>query len=341
MSRVGFIRLLAVALALALGLAAAQAEDAAAFYKGKTVRFVVGLGVGGGFDAYARMIAPYLARELNATVIVENQPGAGGLLALNQIYGAQPDGLRLMIVNGTPAALGQLLGQENLRYDLTKFEHLGVISAYPWVWLTGPRTEIRTVADAMKPGVKIRWGGTGPSDGPADGAAVTCEALQIDCQIILGYKSSGDIALAMEKGEVDGLYLSDSSGANFAKSGQARVVASMARARSSLLPDVPTVFEQVKLPPEREWWLDFRANLNDLGRILVTTPGVPADRLAFFREAVKRALTDPALIAEGEKTQRFVSYQPPEQALEITRKVLTAVTPEQKERLREVIFKNK
>jgi tripartite-type tricarboxylate transporter receptor subunit TctC len=341
MSRVGFIRLLAVALALALGLAAAQAEDAAAFYKGKTVRFVVGLGVGGGFDAYARMIAPYLARELNATVIVENQPGAGGLLALNQIYGAQPDGLRLMIVNGTPAALGQLLGQENLRYDLTKFEHLGVISAYPWVWLTGPRTEIRTVADAMKPGVKIRWGGTGPSDGPADGAAVTCEALQIDCQIILGYKSSGDIALAMEKGEVDGLYLSDSSGANFAKSGQARVVASMARARSSLLPDVPTVFEQVKLPPDREWWLDFRANLNDLGRILVTTPGVPADRLAFLREAVKRALTDPALIAEGEKTQRFVSYQPPEQALEITRKVLTAVTPEQKERLREVIFKNK
>jgi Tripartite tricarboxylate transporter family receptor len=274
-------------------------------------------------------------------VIVENQPGAGGLLALNQIYAAPPDGLRLMIVNGTPAALGQLLGQENLRYDLTKVEHLGVISAYPWVWLTGPKTEIRTVTDAMKPGVKIRWGGTGPSDGPADGAAVTCEALRLDCQIILGYKGSGDIALAMEKGEVDGLYVSDSSAANFAKSGQVRPVASMARTRSALLPDVPTVFEQVKLAPEQEWWLDFRANLNDLGRILVTTPGLPADRLEFFRAAVKRALTDPALMAEGEKTQRFVSYQPPEQALEITRKVLTVVTPEQKERLREVIFKNK
>jgi tripartite-type tricarboxylate transporter receptor subunit TctC len=341
MSRAGFVRSLAVALALAFGSAAAQAEDAASFYKGKTVRFVVGLGVGGGFDAYARMIAPYLSKELNATVIVENQPGAGGLLALNQIYAAPPDGLRLMIVNGTPAALGQLLGQENLRYDLTKVEHLGVISAYPWVWLTGPKTEIRTVTDAMKPGVKIRWGGTGPSDGPADGAAVTCEALRLDCQIILGYKGSGDIALAMEKGEVDGLYVSDSSAANFAKSGQVRPVASMARTRSALLPDVPTVFEQVKLAPEQEWWLDFRANLNDLGRILVTTPGLPADRLEFFRAAVKRALTDPALMAEGEKTQRFVSYQPPEQALEITRKVLTVVTPEQKERLREVIFKNK
>jgi tripartite-type tricarboxylate transporter receptor subunit TctC len=341
MRRTGFARLIVGAMMLAASAAAAQAEDAAAFYKGKTLRFVVGLGVGGGFDAYARMIAPYLAKELDATVIVENQPGAGGLLALNQIYAAQPDGLRLMIVNGTPAALGQLLGQENIRYDLTKVEHLGVISAYPWVWLVGPKTELKSVADTMKPGVKVRWGGTGPSDGPADGALVTCEALRIDCSVILGYKSSGDIALAMERGEVDALYVSDSSAANFAKSNQARPLASMARTRSALLPDVPSVFEQAKLTPEQEWWLDFRANLNDLGRILVTTPGVPADRLSHLRAAVKNALTNPALIEEGARTQRFVKYQPPEEALEITQKVLTLASPEQKERLRQVIFRSR
>src|SRR5829696_38075 len=340
MSRPGLIGTLALLFALAFGPAHAQTENPADFYKGKTVHFVVGLGVGGGFDAYARMIAPYLAKELGATVVVENQPGAGGLLALNQLYAAQPDGLRLMIVNGTPAALGQLLGQENLRYDLTKVEHLGVISAYPWIWLAGPKTDIKSVADAQKPGGKIRWGGTGPSDGPADGAAITCEALKLDCQIILGYKGSGDIALALERGELDGLYLSDSSAANFSSRGQARPVASMARVRSALLPDVPTVFEQTKLAPEQEWWLDFRANLNDLGRILVTTPGVPPARLEFLRDAVKRALSDPALLAEGEKTQRFVRYQPPQEALDITRKVLTVATPQQKERLREVIFKN-
>jgi tripartite-type tricarboxylate transporter receptor subunit TctC len=230
MRRTGFARLIVGAMMLAASAAAAQAEDAAAFYKGKTLRFVVGLGVGGGFDAYARMIAPYLAKELDATVIVENQPGAGGLLALNQIYAAQPDGLRLMIVNGTPAALGQLLGQENIRYDLTKVEHLGVISAYPWVWLVGPKTELKSVADTMKPGVKVRWGGTGPSAGPADGALVTCEALRIDCSVILGYKSSGDIALAMERGEVDALYVSDSSAANFARATR-RVLSPRWRAR--------------------------------------------------------------------------------------------------------------
>ena len=328
-----------VALGLTLSMSvSARAQDAAAFYRGKTVHFVVGLGVGGGFDAYARMIAPYLGQELGANVVVDNLPGAGGLLALNQIYTAQGDGLRLLIVNGTPAGLGQLIEQDNIRYDLAKFDHLGVISAYPWIWLASKQSGIKSVADALQAGRKIRWGGTGPSDGPADGAAITCEALKMDCQTILGYRSSGEIALAMERGELDALYVSDSSAANYTQAGQVTPVASMARVRSALLPNVPTVYEQAKLTPDQEWWFDFRANLNDLGRILVTSPGTPPDRLAFLREAVRRALTNPALIAEGEKSQRFVAYQAPEKAVEITRKVLTAVTPEQKKRIRDVVF---
>jgi len=338
MTRRSFISgIAALALSLSMSLST-QAQDAASYYKGKTVHFVVGLAVGGGFDAYARMIAPYLATELGANVVVDNVPGAGGLLALNQIYTAPPDGLRLLIVNGTPAALGQLLEQDNIRYDLTKFDHLGVISAYPWVWLASKQSGLRSVADALQPGRKLRWGGTGPSDGPADGAAITCEALKLDCQTILGYRSSGEIALAMERGEVDGLYVSDSSGANYTQAGQVVPVASMARVRSALLPNVPTVFEQAKLTPDQEWWFDFRADLNDLGRILVTMPGTPPERLTFLREAVRRALTNPALIAEGEKSQRFVAYQAPDKALDITRKVLNAVTPEQKKRIREAVF---
>ena len=328
-----------VALGLTLSMSvSARAQDAAAFYRGKTVHFVVGLGVGGGFDAYARMIAPYLGQELGANVVVDNLPGAGGLLALNQMYTAQGDGLRLLIVNGTPAGLGQLIEQDNIRYDLAKFDHLGVISAYPWIWLASKQSGIKSVADALQAGRKIRWGGTGPSDGPADGAAITCEALKMDCQTILGYRSSGEIALAMERGELDALYVSDSSAANYTQAGQVTPVASMARVRSALLPNVPTVYEQAKLTPDQEWWFDFRANLNDLGRILVTSPGTPPERLAFLREAVRRALTNPALIAEGEKSQRFVAYQAPEKAVEITRKVLTAVTPEQKKRIRDVVF---
>jgi len=331
--------MLGITLAVCAPTTAIAEDSGAAYYKGKTVRFIVGLGVGGGFDAYARMIAPYLSKELETNVIVENLPGAGGLLALNQVYAAQPDGLRVLIVNGTPAALGQLLEQDNIRYDLAKADHLGIISAYPWIWLIGPKTDVKTVADAMKPDTKIRWGGTGPSDGPADGAALTCHVLKLDCQIVLGYKSSGDIALAMERGEMDGLYLSDSSAANFVKNGQARAIAAMGRTRSELLPQIPTVFEQIKLTPDQEWWFDFRADLNDLGRILITTPGTAPDRLNFLRAAVKRALTNPELLAEGEKTQRFVAYQPPEKALAMTKKVLSGINAEQKKVVRDVIFK--
>lgn len=324
------------ALAAAFAPTAARAQDASAFYKGKTVRFVVGVGVGGGFDAYARMIAPYLAKALDATVVVENQLGAGGLVALNRISTAQPDGLSLMIVNGTPAALGQLLDQQNVRYDLTKLEHLGVIAAYPWIWLVGNHTPVKSPADARN--AKLRWGGVGPTDGPADGARITCHALKLECQIVLGYKGSADIALAMERGEMDAMYVSDSSAAQYVKSGQARAVAAMGDKRSTLLPDTPTIFEAMKLDDDARWWLEFRMSINDLGRILVTTPGVPADRLATLRAAVKSALTNPELIAEGEKTQRFVDYQPGEVARDLATKALGQATPDMRERVRKVVL---
>ena len=330
-------RLVVSALAILACANAARAEDSEAFYKGKTVRFIVGVGVGGGFDAYARMIAPFLAKELGANVIVENLVGAGGLLSLNQTYAAPPDGLRLLIVNGTPAGLGQLLGQDNLRYDLLKFDHLGIIAAYPWMWVVGNKSGIAGVKDGLG-GKLVRWGGTGPSDGPADGAATSCEALKMNCKIVLGYKGSAEIALAMERGEVDSLYVSDSSAFAYVQAGQAVPVASMGHVRSPLLPQVPTVFEQTSLTPDQEWLLDFRSNLNDLGRILVTTPGTPADRLAFLRGAVQRALANPELIAEGERTQRFIAFQSPARALETAAKSLTGVPPAQAARMREVIF---
>jgi tripartite-type tricarboxylate transporter receptor subunit TctC len=323
----------------ALSFAPAQAQSGAEFYKGKTVRFVVGVGVGGGFDAYARMIAPYLSKQLDATVVVENQLGAGGLVALNRVATAQPDGLTIMIVNGTPAALGQLLDQQNVRYDLTKFEHLGVISAYPWIWLVAKDSPLKNVGDAMK-AATIRWGGVGPTDGPADGANITCHALKLNCRVIIGYKGSADVALALERGEMDALYVSDSSAAQYVKAGNAKPLAAMGSVRSKLLPDTPTIYEQVQMNDEQRWWFDFRESINDLGRILVTTPGVPADRLTFLRQAVKNALTDPALIEEGAKTQRFVEFQEPEVARKLAVKALGDATPDMRERVRKVVLKD-
>src|SRR4051794_22936464 len=149
-----FLTRLAGAAALAAlcvpGLAQAQTPEAeAAFFKGKNVRVTVGYGPGGGYDVYARMIAPHIGRELGANMIIENQPGAGGISALNATAVAPPDGLHMMIVNGAGAALSQIMQTSGVRYDLATLGHLGTVAASPWIWLVSPESKIKTPQDAL------------------------------------------------------------------------------------------------------------------------------------------------------------------------------------------------
>src|ERR1700712_3228211 len=102
-------RLVLLSLAVCWTVSVSRAQDAEkAFYAGKTVRMIVGSGVGGGYDVFSRLIAPYLSKTLGTTVIVENVPGAGGLVAMNKLYIAPPDGLQISLVQGTMAGIAQL-----------------------------------------------------------------------------------------------------------------------------------------------------------------------------------------------------------------------------------------
>ncbi|MGE5538966.1 MAG: Bug family tripartite tricarboxylate transporter substrate binding protein [Gemmatimonas sp.] len=334
------IALAGAALALcATGIA--RAETPAEFYKGKNLLLVVGYGPGGGYDAYARMIAPYLSKATGANVIVTNVPGAGGLNALNRTYIAT-DNLTMMIVNGTAAGLSQIVEEPGVKYDLAKFGYLGIVSASPWVWLVNPDKPIVTnVADAMKPGLKIRWSASGPIDGLSDGAAITCAALKLDCQIIIGYKGSNEAALAVSRGEMDSIYVSDTSANNYVKAGQNKAVAAMGRKRSRFFPDLATVFEQVQLSPEATWWFDFRATVDDLGRILVVPPGMAADKLKFLQDATNKVLTDPQLVADGERSQRYIDYQDPETTVKKIHDAVSNLTPEQKAQIKQVLSRAK
>ena len=161
---------LAALLAWTLPAAADEAQQAA-YFKGKTIRFVVGTAPGGGYDSYARLLAPHLAKALDATVVVENQPGAGGLTAIDRIYTAPPDGLQVIIVNGASASLSQLLGESAVRYDLAKIGYLATVAASPWLWLVNPASPWHDVPDVLKAQAKIRWSAVGPVDGLSDGAA--------------------------------------------------------------------------------------------------------------------------------------------------------------------------
>jgi len=315
------------------------AQDAKSFFQGNTIKLVVGSAPGGGYDSFARFLAPHLGRVLGATVVIENVPGAGGLVALNRLYVAKPDGLQIMIVNGVAAAVSQLVDLDSVRYDLAKSDILGIVNAEPWVWLVGPKSPYKTPAEIVREKPPMTWGASGFISGLADGAAMTCDALDLNCRIVIGYPGSNEVSLALGRGEVDGLYVSELPARNYVASGLGTNIASISRARVRSFPEVPTIFEALDLTPEQKARFNFRISLDELGRILVAPPGMPPDRLAPLQEAVKQVLNDPAIIAEGDKRQLYVDYRSPEQTRKLITEVVASVTPEEKARVKEIATK--
>lgn len=307
-----------------LGAVPAYGAGAADFYKGKTVKLVVGYGPGGGFDTYARMIVPHLEKAMGATVVVENRPGGGGLTALNQLVRDEPDGLTLMLLHGEAAVLAQLVDKPGVRFDLAKVTWLGRVSSEPRVLLVSAKSPYRSLDDLLKASQPVKFAAGGRTDGIGDVAATTCQALGMNCKIITGYKGSKAAALAAIQGEADAITITESSSKNMAEGGKMIAVAALDSERAPLFPNVPTVFEQVKLAPEKAWWINFRADLAKIGRTLVTAPGVPPERVAYLRQVINRALTDPAFVAESIKVKREVRYGDPKAAEKFAREVLAS-----------------
>jgi len=325
--------LLSLAISAIASLTPAQAQDSEKnFYAGKTVRMIVGSGVGGGYDVFSRLIAPYLAKTLGTTVIIENVPGAGGLLAVNKLYASPGDGLQISLVQGTMVGLAQLTGDQAARFDLTKFSYLATVGAPPGLWLVGPDSPIREVQQAIDAKKKWRWASAGGTSGLGIGAAFTCEALKLDCHIVQGYKSSADAGLAVTRGEMDAVYVPESSANHFVKSKQNWALATISRTKSQFFQDRPTVFQATKIDADRLWAMDFLANLEGLGRLLMAPPGIPPARLAYLQAAIKETLHNPQLRAEGEKMERIIEYTDPASTHKNVVSFFADITPEQKAR---------
>ena len=335
------LRLFLAGMAVALPLlpAAAQEDAGRAYYAGKTVRMVVGSGPGGGYDVFTRIIAPYFSKTLGTTVVVENRPGAGGLTSMNYLYTAPPDGLSLSLANGSGAAFAQLTNQPGVRYDLTKYGYLATVGAPPSIWLVSPDSPIKTVAEALARKEKWRWAASGSTSGLAIGAAFTCEALRMDCQIVAGYTGSNQAAFALTRGEMDAQFQAESSATHFVRSKEAAPIATMSRVRSRFFPNHPTIFEAVKLDDDQAWYFDFYDKISNLGRIVIVPPNMPAARLSFMQAAMKETLANPQLIADGERAERIIEYLDPESTLKNARGVISDPTPAQRKRVQDIIAK--
>ena len=302
---------LVAGLVSAVSPAWAQDMDPAAFYKGKTVHFSVGYSPGGGYDGYARLLAPHFEKATGATVVVENKPGAGGIIALNQLARGVADGLAFQLANGEASLLSQLIDQPGVAYDMKYLSMIARVENEPYFLLFNNNMpdDLKNVIASRK---KMRFSATSRTDGLASYAAVTCEALQMNCQIITGYKGSKEASLAMLNGEADALVVSESSGLRYSYDGKAKIIITIGQKRSSHKPDVPTVYEAFDLLPEQKWWFDFRLGISTLGRAIIGPPGIPAGRLAYLQRVWKDILTDQGIIDELANRKMGINYASPE-----------------------------
>jgi len=306
--------LLSAGLALLLCLAGSAGPargDPAAFYSGKTISLVIGSGVGGGYDAYARFLAPHLERATGATVVIRNEPGASGIVALNKLVRRQPDGLTLMLVNGPAMTLAQFLDLEGVRFDLSTVTWIAGVASEGRALLLAKGLRLETLR-SRSGGSTLRWGGTGKASGQTFGAALLSRALGLESRIILGFKGSRHTVAATLRREVDALVLSNSSARKFANSDLLHVAAVLGRERSPLLPHIPTIFERVELSEQGSELIDTIDAIARLGRSLVAPPATDRGRVRFLRAAFRKILTDPGIIAEARRIGRPLVYRPPE-----------------------------
>jgi tripartite-type tricarboxylate transporter receptor subunit TctC len=331
--------LAALGLATALaGASAARAQDAGAFLKGETVRFYVGFSPGGGYDSYARMLAPHFEKATGATVVVENRPGGMGNTALNQMVRGKADGLTMMMLNGEGAIMAQLTGSAGVAFDMAKVAVYGRVTDEQHMLIVRPGLP-DSLKEIVAGGQKVKFSGTGRPDNLADYAAVMCEALQMNCQIVTGYKGSKEAGLAVMNGEVDALTISEGSALEYAQGGRAKVIAAIGTKRSELAPNVPLLQETFQIAPERKWPLELRLNVKAYGRAIVGPPGLPPERLAHLQKVWRDILNNPEVKAEGARTQRPINYEEPAKMQQTVRELLETLPPDKRKEFNEVLLK--
>jgi tripartite-type tricarboxylate transporter receptor subunit TctC len=319
-------RLIAVlAVAGAAAVAATPVHADAAFYQGKQGRLFTMGSPGGGYDTYTRTVSAFLEKRIGVKLIPTNEPAAGGMIAMNRTVNATPDGLTLLLTGGEGLVTAQLYGLSGVHYDVRKQIFLARVSGEDKVAIFGPQSPYKSVADMQALDRQVLWAGSGKADNNSDFSAIMCYALGIKCKIILGYKGTGGMNLAIQRAEVDGRVISDEAAALYGPSSGMRVLTILARKRSEKFPDVPTVFEAAKLAPTAERLLDWRANIASLGRVILTTPGTPKERVDYLRAALADILRDPAFIAEMTKVNLAAGYLSAEDVQAAVEKAMTTL----------------
>jgi tripartite-type tricarboxylate transporter receptor subunit TctC len=296
-----------VILSAVLVAGAQIAHSAAPFYEGKTIRIIVGTSPGGGYDTYTRLIARHFSKYIpgNPTMIVENMPGAGGLVAANHLFKVvKPDGLTIgHFVGGQ--FLQQLLGKPGIEFDALKFEYIGVPAQDNFVFGVAKTTGISTINQWLASKTVIKFGAIAPGDGTYDIPKVVEVALGLPIQVVSGYRGTAPIRLAFDSGEVQGLSNSwQSFRATWRKelkAGDVTMVLQISAKPHPDLPNVPLAINMAKTDEARKLILAVAKAQGAAVRPYVLPPGTPKERVEILRKALMEVVKDPELLTEAAK----------------------------------------
>jgi len=281
----------------------AIAQPAEKFYEGKTIRIVVALGTGGDYDAYARLASRWLGKHIpgNPTVVVQNMPGAGGLLAANHLANVAPkDGTTIGALHAN-TTLAQATSAPNVEYDVRKFNWIGrTVPGGLNVHFTFAKSGIATFDELLKKQVVV--GGGGPTSDSIVLPTVINEMMDGRLKILGGYAGTAETTIALERGEIDlamqnweFLRRTDWSGDR-----KINLIVQYATERHPELPNVPTIMEVSKTDEQRQVWTLFMMS-GTIGYSLTMAQDIPADRVAVVRKAFLAMAQDPEMQAEAAK----------------------------------------
>jgi tripartite-type tricarboxylate transporter receptor subunit TctC len=290
-----------------LVIAVVESSHAQEFYKGKTIRVIVGGSAGGGFDIYTRAMARHMGKHIpgNPTLVVENMTGAGTLIAAKYLHSsAKPDGLTFGMFNGA-LILSGALGNKSVDFNMRELEFLGVPVQDSTVCALRKESGVTSMEQWLAAKSPIKLGGLSPGNSTSDVARIIRTALNLPVQLVEGYKGTNEIRLAADAGEIHGAcWAWETLKVAWSKAipaGDVKIVLQVTAKKISNLPAVPMALDLAKTDEARQLLKAGAIDPAAIVRVYVTTPRTPTDRLQILRNAFAKTLVDSEFMMEAKK----------------------------------------
>jgi tripartite-type tricarboxylate transporter receptor subunit TctC len=289
--------------ALVAAASTAKADGVADFYKGHSISLTIGYSVGGGYDAYARLLARYVGRHIpgEPSIVPQQMTGAGSLRAANYIFSVAPKDGSVLGTFSRSMGIAPLLGQAE--FDSRKFTWLGSMTDDDTTCVTWNSSPIKTWNDFLSKPSKL--GGLGADADPDIWALLYKNVFGAKVQLVSGYPGTNDVTLAMERGEVDGLCgLSWSTiktrHAEWLSNHSANIIVQAALKKEPEIAAVPLATDLVRNPEQLQIIRLLLAS-QAMARPFAAPPDIPAERKSALIAAFDATMRDADFLAEAQK----------------------------------------